>query len=44
MSIQLTDQQQAAVDNRGGELLVSSAAGSGKTRVLVYCRLDRFEQ
>ena len=44
MSIQLTDQQQAAVDNRGGELLVSAAAGSGKTRVLVERLLDRVEQ
>ena len=33
--IQLTPQQQAAVDNRGGSLLVSAAAGSGKTKVLV---------
>ena len=35
MMIELTKQQQAAVDNRGGDLLVSAAAGSGKTRVLV---------
>ena len=33
--IQLTLQQQKAVDNRGGSLLVSAAAGSGKTKVLV---------
>ena len=33
--IQLTQAQQAAVDNRGGSLLVSAAAGSGKTKVLV---------
>ena len=32
---QLTLAQQAAVDNRGGPLLVSAAAGSGKTKVLV---------
>lgn len=44
MSIQLTEQQQAAVDNRGGELLVSAAAGSGKTRVLVERLLNRVEQ
>ena len=35
MSIQLTSSQQAVVDDRGGSLLVSAAAGSGKTRVLV---------
>lgn len=35
MSIQLTREQQAVVDDRGGRLLVSAAAGSGKTRVLV---------
>ena len=33
--IQLTQAQQAAVDNRGGSLLVSAAAGPGKTEVLV---------
>ena len=33
--IQLTAAQQAVVDNRGGSLLVSAAAGSGKTKVLV---------
>lgn len=37
----LTPQQQAAVENRGGSLLVSAAAGSGKTRVLVD-RLFRY--
>jgi len=31
----LTPQQQEAVRNRGGKLLVSAAAGSGKTKVLV---------
>ena len=31
----LTKQQAAAVNDRGGALLVSAAAGSGKTRVLV---------
>ncbi len=35
MPIQLTPAQQAVVDNEGGGLLVSAAAGSGKTRVLV---------
>ena len=33
--IKLTPSQQAAVENRGGALLVSAAAGSGKTKVLV---------
>ena len=33
--LKLTEQQQAAVENRGGSLLVSAAAGSGKTKVLV---------
>ena len=37
----LTSQQQAAVQNRGGSLLVSAAAGSGKTKVLVE-RLFRY--
>ena len=50
--IMLTERQQAVVENRGGELLVSAAAGSGKTRVLVDrlfhrvtedgCQLDDF--
>ncbi len=35
MAEQLTAQQKQAVENRGGELLVSAAAGSGKTKVLV---------
>ena len=35
MAEQLTAQQKAAVENRGGKLLVSAAAGSGKTKVLV---------
>ena len=35
MADQLTYAQDLAVKNRGGKLLVSAAAGSGKTRVLV---------
>ena len=35
MAERLTVQQQMAVSNRGGKLLVSAAAGSGKTKVLV---------
>lgn len=35
MGEQLTQQQKMAVENRGGKLLVSAAAGSGKTKVLV---------
>lgn len=35
MAEQLTLQQQQAVTDRGGNLLVSAAAGSGKTKVLV---------
>ena len=35
MSIQFTDQQKAAIGGRGNALLVSAAAGSGKTAVLV---------
>ena len=31
----LTIEQQAVVDNHGGNLLVSAAAGAGKTKVLV---------
>ena len=36
MSFALTPEQQAVVDNRGGALLVSAAAGSGKTRALSH--------
>lgn len=35
MAEKLTPQQAQAVQNRGGKLLVSAAAGSGKTKVLV---------
>ncbi len=35
MAEKLTPQQEIAVKNRGGKLLVSAAAGSGKTKVLV---------
>ena len=36
MAEELTSQQRQAVNNRGGRLLVSAAAGSGKTKVLVH--------
>jgi len=39
--ITLTEEQRAVVENRGGSLLVSAAAGSGKTKVLVE-RLFRY--
>ncbi len=39
--VKLTAEQQAVVENRGGNLLVSAAAGSGKTKVLVE-RLFRY--
>ncbi len=35
MAEKLTDEQRLAVTDRGGKLLVSAAAGSGKTKVLV---------
>ncbi len=51
-ALTLTPQQQAVVENRGGSLLVSAAAGSGKTKVLVerlfryvteeHCNVDDF--
>ena len=40
MAEQLTPDQELAVHNRGGKLLVSAAAGSGKTKVLVDRLLD----
>ena len=42
--IKLTPQQQAVVDNRGGALLVSAAAGSGKTKVLIDRVFQRVTQ
>ena len=44
MAIELTRQQRAVVDDRGGNLLVSAAAGSGKTRVLVERLMGYVEQ
>lgn len=41
MGVSWTDEQRQAIDNRGGTLLVSAAAGSGKTAVLVQRVLDR---
>ena len=35
MAVNWTKEQQAVIDSRGGSLLVSAAAGSGKTAVLV---------
>lgn len=43
MAEKLTPQQKEAVENTGGKLLVSAAAGSGKTKVLVD-RLMRYLQ
>ncbi len=40
MADKLTPQQELAVKNRGGRLLVSAAAGSGKTKVLVDRLMD----
>jgi ATP-dependent helicase/nuclease subunit A len=41
MSVNYTPSQRAAIDNRGGALLVAAAAGSGKTKVLVERLLSR---
>lgn len=41
---ELTKEQQAVVDNRGGTLLVSAAAGSGKTKVLIDRVLKQVEE
>ncbi|MCI2105732.1 MAG: helicase-exonuclease AddAB subunit AddA [Intestinimonas sp.] len=43
MGFPLTEQQRAVVEDRGGGLLVSAAAGSGKTRVLVERLLARVD-
>lgn len=43
MPFALTSEQSAVVQNRGGALLVSAAAGSGKTRVLVERLLTRVQ-
>ncbi|MEM5780639.1 MAG: UvrD-helicase domain-containing protein, partial [Lawsonibacter sp.] len=43
MAFPLTEEQRKIVADRGGELLVSAAAGSGKTRVLVERLLDRVD-
>lgn len=43
MPFPLTTEQRAAVEETGGSLLVSAAAGSGKTRVLVERLLSRVE-
>ena len=44
MAIELTPSQRAVVEDRGGNLLVSAAAGSGKTRVLVERLMGYVEQ
>ncbi len=41
MAVELTQAQRQAVENTGGPLLVSAAAGAGKTRVLVERLMDR---
>ena len=43
MAFALTPDQAAVVNDRGGGLLVSAAAGSGKTRVLVERLLGRVQ-
>ena len=42
--IELTPDQRKAVEDRGGSLLVSAAAGSGKTKVLVERLFSYMEQ
>ncbi len=42
--IVLTPEQQAVVDDRGGTLLVSAAAGSGKTKVLIDRVLGKMQE
>ena len=41
MAVKRTPEQEEVVKNRGGALLVSAAAGSGKTRVLVERLLEQ---
>ena len=41
---ELTNEQKAVVDNRGGSLLISAAAGSGKTKVLIDRVLKREDE
>ena len=41
MAVSLTEEQRAVIGDHGGELLVSAAAGSGKTFVLVERLLNR---
>ncbi len=43
-SVKLTEQQELAVRNSGGQLLVSAAAGSGKTKVIVERLMDRLNE
>jgi len=42
--IEFTPEQEAAIKYRGGSLLVSAAAGSGKTKVLVERLLGRIDE
>ena len=42
--IQFTPEQEASINYRGGSLLVSAAAGSGKTKVLVERLLSRVDE
>lgn len=44
MKINLTPSQEEVIHNRGGQLLVSAAAGSGKTFVLVERILQRLRE
>ena len=41
MAIQWNNNQKNAIDGRGGTMLVSAAAGSGKTAVLVERVIQR---
>lgn len=43
MGFVLSEEQEAVVKDRDGQILVSAAAGSGKTRVLVERLLDRID-